>query len=250
MRDHQITQNPWWKTTATVIASTFGFIGLIVGLAPLISLEARQWYKEHWFIGWTATVVVFLVSTVAFVILRNQQKSPAPVLTPQPTPDPSQRTGECASDVALVDRWLGLFMSDGEVRLKLEEIPNEKVFSRDLSFALNRLSQALNDSSKEVFDPELRKAIEEVKDSFEAYWGSFEILLDGPGELIGDPWDLKIITPPGGNWIGENESQQWDSFYRFVRKLWPLKTEFLNKVAAVEKITHRLRIEVRLPART
>lgn len=255
MTDSQERRNPWWKTALTAFNRIVGLLAIVITLTPIFSADAKQWFKDQWLLGWLLSFAAVLISVVLLETRRKRQPISPPIPTPEVAsepegnPRPDTRIGECKSDVALVDQWLVPFMNGGEFRLKLMEIPNEKLFSRQLSFALYQLNRDLNDSSKEVFDEDLRVSIKDMKDSFDAYWGSLEPLLDGPGELFGNPWDLKIMTPPGGNWAGDTKLKQWESFYVFVNALVPLKSTFLENVSAVEKVAHRLRIEADLPLR-
>lgn len=225
------SHTPWWKTAYTVVTSILLFIGMLLALSPLFSSEVRQWLQEQWIWGWVSAVLFFFSSAVLFILLKDKQRFLQ-----------RQKRSEIKADLATIDDWFGSFMSKGATRQRLEEIPHHKLFSKELCKRFYKLEQDFADSSKELFNKDLREAVASIRTAYQDYWESLEPLLDAPYDAKGSPWDLVVMPPPGGGWEGSTSDEQYQSYYKFIVKSGALKREFLEKIAALEKISTRLRV--------
>lgn len=223
----------WWKATSSTLKGILAFIGLVLGVSPLFVPVVRDFLREWWILGWALALTFFLSSAVLFVWNRSLRGAVVIV-----------NRNEVISDLATVNEWLEPFMSNGDIRARLESLLDLKYFSSDLCEAFHKLGRHFNDSSKELFTQELNVAVGNVKKAYKDYWSILDPLLDGPSEIQNSRWDLRVMIPPGGNWSGENSEEQWKSFYKFVNGLDPLICTFLEKVAVVEKTARRLKVQI------
>lgn len=237
----------WWTATSTTFKGILGFAGLALGISPLFSQGFSNILRDWWILGWALALAFFLFSAVLFVGARSRHKAAS-----ESSADPSAiakaelKRNELIADLATIEEWFKPFMSKGKIRERLEWLPDPKYFSYELSKPFYQLGKDFNDTSKELFTPELIKAVAEAKTAYRAYWLELEPLLDAPDEIQGSNWDLKVMAPPDGGWNGDTTSQRWDSFYTFVRTLIPLMYDFLEKVSAIEKTAHRLKVQAGL----
>lgn len=229
----------WWKSVFSVLTGTLVFIGLVLGVLPLFSQEFRDFFKNWWILGWILVLVLFICSAVLYDRVHRLQKA-----------IPELKRNEVIADLATVDEWFAPFMRDGEIRAQLASIPHRKHFSKALCRPFYKLEQDFNDTSKEIFNKELEDAIDDVKTAYKNYWYPLDDLLDAPYELRDDPWDLRVMEPPGGNWDGDTTDKQFESYYIFIRSLEPLQRAFLDAISAVEKTAHRLRVQSGIIAET
>ena len=244
-----MAQSPisWWKATSSAFKGILGFVGLALGVLPLFSQGLSDFLRDRWILGWSLALAFFFTSAVLFVGAKSLQKAASePSVDPSAVAKSELKRNELIADLAIVNAWFEPFMSKGKIREQLDWLPDPKYFSYELSKPFYQLGKDFNDTSKELFTPELIKAVDEAKTAYTAYWGALDPLLDAPPEIRDTNWDLKVTTPPGGGWKGETTSKQWDSFYKFVNNLNPLLHDFLEKVAAIEKTTHRLKVQAGL----
>lgn len=136
---------PWWKTTANIIWGSVALLGGILGLSPLWSPAAEEWYAEHGVLGWVLAGALVLTGSIAFALLRERYLRQIAALEPKIKTHletaANHRVEECTSDVALVQEHLGPFMSAGDLRRKLEFLPSSKDFSRELARGFDQLGR-------------------------------------------------------------------------------------------------------------
>lgn len=253
-------ESSWW-TARNVVFGVLGLASALVTIAALWSEEAQTWYSNHGVVGWIALAVTVLTASVVIVVLkhrhaaalasvrRKHERDLLDVEVSSPARVKVQldlRVRQCSADVAVIEHRLGRFMSDGDIRNVLEQLPSGKLFSRELFRAFEQLERDLDDQSRNIFDEQLSTLLNQMKGAFSAYWEPVAEHLDAPGEIQSNRWNMQIIQPPGGDWNGDTRSQHWEAFYKFVRSLASRLNVFLQHVEAIEAHVHQLRVEVGL----
>lgn len=246
MKYTKAEHRPSWATASTTIFGLIALASSVITLISWISPDILSWFGSHGKEGWLLVGVSVSIATVCIsVLLGRHAKDLAEAESSsfeRAKEHQKLRARECAADIKLVKERFGRLMSGGDIRKALADRPHSKLFSKSIAQFFDETEATLDSNSTVIFDHELARLVERMKDGFRAYWGLVSEHLDAPDRLRGTEWELQTMDHSNATWGGETGTH--DEFYKRLRSQNAHLKALLEQVDAVEARLYRLHIEV------